>query len=355
MVVAGLVIAAAIVAVVVALMLRGRLYAPMLTGVEVAVEAPNRMVRVAESPPSTEPYEGLGAWLDVFDFSPAYGADGRPAIEVSTAVEEMAAADVQTIFVQAARFNSRGGGWIEDPWVLAELLIRAHEHDMAVVAWYLPSFAAAPSAAADPNVTHVEAMVDFEVLGHRFDGVALDIEAEPEPTDEELRIRNESLIALSSATRFVAADMPVGAIVLPPPLIEDVNDQFWPEFPWGQIAPFYDVWLPMSYWSGRSNESGFGDGYNYNAESSRRIRERIGQPNALIHGIGGIGGVAGVRDFTLPEVLASVDDFPLFAQSLVDANAIGGSIYDWQTQDDTARQLMTELFTTGVAADLAGE
>lgn len=293
-----------------------------------------------------EPYRGLGAWLDAFDYSPNYAVEDPPL--TPAVVEEMAAANVKTIFIQAARNDERSPGLLEDRWLLTEILVGAHERDIAVVAWYLPKL-----VPGDPrDIQQLQAMIDFEILGHRFDGIAVDIEAEPEPSADEVAVRNAELIRLSKQLRIISGDDTLGAIVLPPPLIEDVNDQFWPEFPWADIGPLYDVWLPMSYWSGRSNESGYGDGYNYNAVSTRRIREHIGQPGAPVHGIGGIGGVTGERDFSSSEILAAAADLPLFAESLRDTNSIGGSIYDWQTLDAESRVLMTELFTTGPAAEL---
>ena len=97
--------------------------------------------------------------------------------------------------------------------------------------------------------------------------------------------------------------------MLPPVLIEVVNLSFWPGFPWAAIAPFYDVWQPMSYWSFRSSSSGYGDGYTYNEESIRRLRANLGEPDAIVHAIGGIGGVDGIDDPANPEEpLASIEE-----------------------------------------------
>lgn len=331
---------------------RNRLYPAQINAVDIQVVTPSGLLVTADpaepvGPRTLDPYGGLGAWLDAFDYSPNY-SQGTPAI-APTVVDDMAAAGVRTIFVQAARNDDRSPDLLEDRWLLAELVLRAHAKDMQVVAWFLPKL----TAENDRDLRHLGAMVDFEILGHRFDGVAVDIEADPEPSPERLAEQNEMLVTLSNQLRIISGEDTLGAIVLPPPLIEDVNENFWPAFPWTEIAPLYDVWLPMSYWSGRSNASGYGDGYNYNAESTRRIRARIGQPAAPVHGIGGIGGVAGERDFTTGEILASADDLPLFAQSLVDTDSIGGSIYDWRTLDDESRALMTELFTRGVASELS--
>jgi len=292
---------------------RARLYPAQLLSISAEVVVPVQVadmmqrplrsgddgLAATESRRTIEPYRGLGAWLDAFDYSPNYAVEDPPL--TPAVIDEMAAAGVQTVYVQAARNDERSPGLLEDRWLLSELLTRAHDRGIAVVAWYLPKL-----VPGDPrDFQHLEALVEFEILGHRFDGVAVDIEADPEPSPEQLVAQNTELIRLSEQLRGISGDDVLGAIVLPPPLIEDVNENFWPEFPWAEIGPLYDVWLPMSYWSGRSDESGFGDGYFYNAESTRRIRDRIGDPDALVHGIGGIGGVVGERDFTASEILRS--------------------------------------------------
>lgn len=325
------------------LALRSRATARPIALVQVAapIEVATGVNTAAPVARTLEPYEGLGTWLDAFDFSPAYGV----SLSMGDTVDAMAQAGVETIFVQSGRIDERSPDVLEDRWVLAELLLRAHQHDMAVVAWFLPMWGDDRT-----DLSHLVAAHDFNVLGERFDGVALDIEWTQD--DLEVAQRNQRLVTLSREFDDISGDDPVGAIVLPPVLLEVVNDQFWPEFPWAEMAPHYDVWLPMSYWSGRSNESGYGDGYNYSFESIARLRANIGQPNAPVHGIGGIGGTAGERDFSAGEVIAAIDDVALFTQSLVDSRATGGSIYDWMTLDQPSRDLLAAAFSTGVAANL---
>jgi len=313
----------------------------VLAQVTAPVEVPVSVAAAALEQRTLAPYEGLGTWLDAFDYSPAYGV----SISMQETVDAMAQAGVKTIFVQSGRIEERSPDLLEDRWVLADLLLRAHARDMDVVAWFLPMWG---DDRAD--LAHLIAAHDFQVLGHRFDGVALDIEW----TQDGLEVaeRNERLLTLSAEFDDVSGDDPVGAIVLPPILLEVINDQFWADFPWAQMAPHYDVWLPMSYWSGRSNESGYGDGYNYSFESMQRIRSNIANPAAVVHGIGGIGGTAGERDFSTGEPIAAIGDVALFTQSLADAGATGGSVYDWMTLDQPSRELLAAAFSTGVAANL---
>lgn len=303
----------------------------------VVVDLRDGELTVPAAPQRTvDSYRGYGTWVDVFDFSPPYSGP-TPSLE-ATELQDMADAGVRTVYLQAARLDDRSPSGLEDRWLLAEWLLAAHEFDIDVVAWYLPRFG---EGAAD--LERVQAMIDFEVLGQRFDGIGIDIEWTGDGVDDETR--STRLIELGQAIAAANPDVPLGAIVLPPVLIEVVNEDFWPGFPWEEIAPTYDVWLPMAYWSFRSDASGYGDGYAYVEESVRRLRTNIGDPNALVHPIGGIGGIDGIDDPENPaEPLATITELDNFAFAVAETAGIGASMYDWNTLDGAARTRLAELF-----------
>jgi hypothetical protein len=288
---------------------------------------------------TVDAYRGLGAWVDAFDYSPPYTGP-NPPVRAST-IDEMAAAGVRTLFLQTGRLDTRSPDLLEDRWLLAELLLAAHQRNLRVVGWFLPKWG---DGSAD--LDHLKAIADFSVLGHRFDGIAVDIEynADKNPVDE----RSRRLVTLSNQLRaYVGRDVALGAIVMPPVLLEVVNTDYWPRFPYRELAPIYDVWLPMSYWSFRTTRSGYKDGYAYNAESTRRLRTNLGRPDALVHGIGGIGADDGVNDDPTPEEPhASITDLEPFVRSLRDTKSIGGSLYDWRTTEPAARTKLRDLFAT---------
>jgi hypothetical protein len=240
---------------------------------------------------------------------------------------------VRTVFLQVARDDPRSPGGVVDRALAAELLLRAHRRGLRVVGWYLPTF-----VDASVDRARLAQIADFTVLGHRFDGVAVDIEDTNDLPDVDER--NQRLVDLSTSLRASSGTDTLGAIVLPPVLTEVVNEQFWPDFPWAQVRPLYDVWLPMSYWTFRKASSGYKDGYTYNDESIRRMRNDLGDPAALVHAIGGIGD------------LVTDDDLDRFAQSLADDQAIGGSIYDWNSMTAATRAALQARFATGPAAHL---
>jgi len=285
------------------------------------------------TPRDTGAYAGQGAWVDAFDYGPSYQRAGaKPAITPAV-VDDMAAHGVKTLFLQATRADSDEPGGFVDRGLVAEILVRAHRNGMRVVGWYLPTF-----ADIDSDLDRMTSVDRFDVLGHRFDGLAVDIE--DVDTVADVDTRNQRLVEFSQRVREEIGNDALGAIVLPPVLTEVVNPQRWPDFPWSQLAPLYDVWLPMSYWTFRTVSSGYHDGYTYNDESIRRLRADLGDPNALVHGIGGIGD------------MSTADELTRFVQSLSDNHAIGGSIYDWNSMPPASRDLMQQQFTTGPGASL---
>jgi len=102
--------------------------------------------------------------------------------------------------------------------------------------------------------------------------------------------------------------------------MEDVNPNYWPDYPWAGLAQFYDVWQPMAYWTNRRDQ--WRDAYVYTATNIDRLRQHIGRPDAVVHPIGGIGDES------------NSDDITAFDQAAVDRGCVGGSLYDYRTTGD---------------------
>lgn len=270
-------------------------------------------------------YEGLGTWIDAFDYGPAY-AGGDPPVTPDD-IDAMADSGVRTLYIQANRDDERSPDGFVDRALLDEFVLRAHQRDMAVVGWYLPTFA---SVATD--LGHLQDLLDYEVDGHRLDGIGVDIESTEAVPNTTLR--NNKLMLLSQRLDRAAGETPISAIVLPPVLTEVVNPDFWPGFPWAELEPHYDIWLPMTYWTERTESSGYNDGGRYLAESHERLLANLGNPDAVVHGIGGIG------DATTEA------DLQAFTETLAATGAVGGSIYDWATLSDSNIALLNRLFAT---------
>jgi hypothetical protein len=311
---------------------------PVQVAEAIVVESTPSLVTPTRSKRSVDSYRGQGAWVDVFDSVVAYSGD--PAPIGPDVIDEMSAVGVDTLYLQAARLDEASPDGIVDPWLLAAFLQRAHRADIDVVGWYLPRWQ------HGPDIARVRAIDEFSVLGESFDGVALDIEWTGDDIDHATR--SQRLVRLSKAAD-ASVRGPLGAIVVPPTLMEVVNEDFWPGFPWSAVSDLYQAWLPMSYWSFRSGE--LGDGYTYHVDSVARLRANIGQPDALVHGIGGIGAELD-PPADAPEPIASITELGRFERALVDSRSVGGSIYDWNTMSDQARRGFGLSFDQGTLASL---
>ena len=260
------------------------------------------------------PYRGLGTWVDVYDWSISF-TGGRPVIHPAD-VDAMAAAGVQTLFLQTAKAEFAGD--LVDPELLIPLVERARAKGLRVVGWYVPAF-----LDEEGDFRRLQATVALGV-----DGVAVDIEAR---NLADVAERNRRLVALSSRLRASLPGRAIGAIVMPPVVTDVINPAWWPGFPWRELAPNFDVWLPMSYSTERGAASAWRDGYRYSIENILRLRDRLGLPAAPIHTISGIADRLTRAD--LEGTRRAVDE----------TGAIGASLYDWRTTGAVAWPFLQSL------------
>ena len=246
-------------------------------------------------------FSGVGAWIDVFDWSDTFG--GEALIEPPD-VEAMADAGVQTLYVQGTRASAEDD--VLEPERLQALLDRADEEGLATVVWYVPSL-------VDPeaDLRRLEALAELDV-----DAVAVDIEARDVQDPAE---RSRRLVELSRNLREALPDTAIAAVPVAPVLLEVVNPDFWPDFPWRDLADSYDAWLPMSYSTDRRADSGYRDAERYLTENVTRLRADLDQPEARVHAIGG-----------LAEAL-TVADVEAHVRAARAVGAVGVSLYDWRT------------------------
>lgn len=276
--------------------------APPTTGI---VPAPTLRTRDDLVPGGAAVFTGFGAWIDVYDWSNAYTAN-KPTVGPSD-IDRMASKGVQTLYVQAAKKNSPDD--VIDRYLLDPILKRARANNMRIIAWYVPSL-------EDPALD-LRKLLAMHALN--VDGIGVDIESRAVSDPAE---RSRRLVDLSIALRQRLPGIPLAAIPMPAVQMEVVNTGYWPGFPYREIAPAYDVWMPMSYWTSRKESSGYRNAYVYTAENIDRLRTQLGQPNAPVHPIGGIGDVT------------SAADIDGFYQAAVERGSLGGSIYDYRTTHD---------------------
>ena len=254
--------------------------------------------------PDIVAFSGLGAWIDVYDWSDAFN-DTNTARITTADIDRMADHGVQTLYVQSSK--SEAPTDILEPERLLPLIARAKLRHLTVVAWYLPSL--------ENHALDLQRLLAVARLTG-VDAVAVDIESQKVADVAE---RNRRLLELTSGLRSALPRMAIGAIVYPPVVTDVLNPMLWPNFPWRELAPSYDVWLPMNYQSFRKADSGYREGYRYTAENVDRVRAHLGSSTVPVHVIGGI------ADET------TAGDVAGMLRAAVERRALGGSLYDYRT------------------------
>lgn len=257
-------------------------------------------------------FGGLGAWVDVYDYATPYLAQGADAAVTPDDVADMAAGGVDTLYLQTSGTSSAGDPLVADPQALLRFIDQAHAHGLDVVGWYAPRL-----TDTDDDLRRIEAALAAEGPSGGLDGFALDMEV---VAVEDAELRGRRLVELSERLRSATgAQRPLGAIVLPPVLLSEISPDLWPRFPWTALADVYDAWLPMAYWTQRSPNSAYRDPARNLESNVGRLRSLLGDPDAVIHAVGGIGDA-----LTVPEAAR----FSIAAREL----AVGGaSFYDHAT------------------------
>ncbi|MGH9180973.1 MAG: hypothetical protein ACRDY5_04585, partial [Acidimicrobiales bacterium] len=239
----------------------------------------------------------------VYDWSVTF-TGGRPTVQPAD-VARMAAMGVQTLFIQASKHDSPTD--VLEPERLNAFVSQARNLGMSTVAWYLPTL-----VDVGRDLARLRAVAG--VAG--FDGLAVDIEAR---NVVDVAERSRRLIELSQALRQALPGRVIGAVVMPPVQLEVVNPRYWPSFPYREIAPSYDVWMTMGYWTFRTSASGYRDPYSYTKENVIRLRRNVGDPNLAVHPVGGIG------------TGTTAADVEAYKRAITDVGAFGGGLYDWNT------------------------
>lgn len=262
-------------------------------------------------------FQGLGAWVDLYD-PHLLAAPGRT-------VASLAGRGVRTIYLETSNYQMPHA--LMNRASLGQYVDAAHARGMRIVAWYVPSF-----LDLREDLRRSMAAVRFRSPGgEAFDAFGLDIEATRVADWGE---RSRRAVELSKQIRrAVGPEYPLAAIVLPPPLLDD-SPSYWPGFPFKGLAPHYDAFLPMGYWTYRYG--GLGGAYDFTVRTIEGLRARTGRPSLPIHPIGGIADAV------------DADEVRGFARAVREYGAIGASLYDVGTSDDLDWAGLREVAATPV-------
>jgi hypothetical protein len=248
--------------------------------------------------PSLNAYRGLATWVDIYDGQLWQGPE-----EI---VADMHAHGVRTLLLETG--NWRIDRKIFKPAIVARYLNSAHARGMKVVAWYVPDF-----RTLDRDLARSLAAIGFTTsTGQRFDSFGLDIES-PEVRDPA--VRTSRMLRLSRQIReAVRSAYPLAAIV-PSPYAMQLIPTYWPAFPFGELAGLFDVFVPMGYFTFRTN--GPTQAADYTAATLRLLSDRTG--GAPMHAIGGL-----AENTSGSEVRA-------YVRAALQQGVIGASLYDFGT------------------------
>ena len=249
--------------------------------------------------PNLAVYRGMGTWIDMYN--------AGPYVHPNDTVRAIARQGVTTLYLQTGNYQRP-----HDPAklifrhrIVSRIIEAAHRHDIAGVAWYLPSF-----KDLEHDYRRSRAAITFRTPhGERFDGFALDIES---PVVDNLDVRNRRLDVLSRRlNKLVPPSYALGAIV------PEAGAIYWRDFPYRMVANHFDVFLPMAYYTFRA--SGYDGVVNNLRRNVRAIRTYTGDRDMPVHLIGGL-----AEDSRDGELRAFVD-------TALDRKLIGASVYDWPT------------------------
>ena len=246
----------------------------------------------ANAVPTVDAYRGLGTWVSIYSKSTLDDPAG--------AVARMKAQGVQTLYLETS--NWRQSTDIVRPGTLAAMIEAAHAQGIKVVAWYLPSY----KPVRTDLRRSLNAIGFTTPTAQRFDGFALDIEA-TEVGSIPRRNRLQGRLA-ANLRRSVGPDYPLGAIV------PEAGALYWPGFPYAQTARYFDVFLPMAYFTFRVH--GAGAVRSYVGRNISTIKSIVGA-DTPVHPIGG------EADH------ATASEGAAYVRAARAGGAIGASLYDF--------------------------
>jgi hypothetical protein len=258
-----------------------------------------------------EPFAGLATWVDVYDAAVYRAPDATAA--------RIAARGVRTVFAETA--NDRSTVDVVGSAALGRFVDALHDQGVTVVGWYLPGFV---KPALDLRRTR--AMLAFRTpAGSSFDAVGLDIES---LRLKSVGLRNRRLLALATRLDAEAGDVPVAAITYPGRAFER-HLSWWPGFPWSDLTPLFDAFVPMAYTGG--GFKGYDATYGYVARSLRLLRAAVG-PDIPVHAAGGVAN------------RMSAEELKAFTDAVLDDGTVTGwSLYDFATTTPLAWKALVPL------------
>ncbi len=147
----------------------------------------------------------------MYDWTVQWSRRANPPVGLAQ-IDQMAAAGVQTVYIQAAQWSSPTD--VLEPTRLIPMIDRAHQLGMAVVVWYLPTF-----QDVNTDLRKTVAIANLDV-----DGIQIDIE--DRAVIREVPERNRRLQLYLSQLRTLLPGRVLSADIVSPILLDAVPDRW---------------------------------------------------------------------------------------------------------------------------------
>lgn len=223
----------------------------------------------------------------------------------SNSVDLLVLSGAQTLFIQVTRTANPND--LPEQERFRPILDRARQLGLPVVGWYIPGH-------ADTNLDLRRALA---IASLDLDGITVDIESD---IIKDLNLRNQRLADYATRLRQLLPGRVIGATILAPVFTDDSKNKLWPAFNPAPLAPFFDVWQIMGYFTDfrRRSDVPWRDAYLSTTENINRFRARMGRPDIPLHIIGGVGDNATAYDASR------------FVEAVRQTGGVlGASYYDW--------------------------
>jgi len=189
------------------------------------------------------------------------------------------------------------------------------------VGWYLPGF-----ADLERDVRRSLAVLTFRSPSNSgFDGFAPDIEDSTEVGGDQGRFN----AGIAEYSRRLRASVPPGTVlgaIVPDARNNERAPGGWAGFPWPEVGHNFDVILPMAYWSVTKDPATC---RTIQVDAASYIRDVVAKTTALMGMERPMHPIGGIADCNTAEEIAG------YAAAVRDTGSLGGSIYDFVTNNDT--------------------
>ena len=224
----------------------------------------------ADGPRDLRAFEGLGTWVDVYDYVPALPGGGRGAGgDAEDGRRHGRGSACETLYLQAAQDDAALARRHRRPGAPRRFLRAGHRAGVRGRR-LVPAALRRRRRRPPPHPGAPRLRRRRPALRRHRRSTSSGPTACPTPPPATARSST-----LSQQVRDAAGDRPVGAIVLEPVLLEVVNQAYWPDFPWQELGVAVRRVAADDVLDEPQRVVGYRDGFAYTDENIRRLRNNL--------------------------------------------------------------------------------